>query len=368
MRGAALHRRLSVRLIVSHVFVAVVVAVTMFVVMRLMAPGLFEEHLGFGRGQGPGQGRGRLLLEAFRAAVDQANIVGALAGVIAAGAVGAFAAYRLLGPLRRIGAATERISAGHYDETVAPPSEVELAILAESVNRLGGELDRVESTRIRMLGEVAHEMRTPLQIIDGHVEGMIDGVLPTNADNLAVIGAETRRLRRLSDDLSSLSRASEHRFDLHPVAHDLGAVARAAAERLLPQAQAAGVDLVIATPATPAEFDADRLDQVVTNLVRNAITATPEGGRVTVATIGASSGKGNAQVTVQDTGEGLEPENVERIFERFYRVPGRRGPAGGSGIGLSIAREMMRAHGGDLTASSPGLGHGSTLTATLPVG
>lgn len=368
---ARLHRRLSVRLIASHAFVAVIGAVTAFVVVRLAAPGLFEEHLGLGGGQGDGrgQGRGRLLREAFRAAVDQANLIGAIVGILAAAAFGAFAAHRLLRSLRRIGIATERISAGRYDERVSLPNEVELASLAESVNRLGGELDRVEATRIRLLGEVAHEMRTPLQIIDGHVEGMIDGVLPTDAENLAVIGAETRRLRRLSDDLSALSRASERRFDLAPTPHDLGEVAAAAAERLRPQAQAAGVQLRIATPPTLATFDADRLDQVVTNLVRNAVRATPEHGRVTVTTRCTGTGRrgDNALVVVEDTGEGLAAENVERIFERFYRVPGRRGPAGGSGIGLSIAREIMRAHGGDLTASSPGPGRGSRFEATLPV-
>lgn len=386
MTRVGLHRRLSVRLIASHVLVAVISAVTVYAVVRLTAPGLFVERLGLGGGQGRGQGQGRLLREAFRVAVDQANLIGGITGVIAAGVVGAFAAYRLLGPLRRIGAATERISGGHYDETIALPSEVELAGLAESVNRLGGELSRIEGSRVRLIGEVAHEMRTPLTIIDGHIEGMIDGVLPTSADNLAVIGAETRRLRRLSDDLSSLSRAAEHRFDLSPQPHDLGAVAATAAQRLLPAAHDAGVELHITTTPTPAVFDEDRIDQVITNLVRNAIRATPEGGHVTVSTGTAHSGTAssggahggtassdarhmrteNVQVSVQDTGEGLAPENVERVFERFYRVPGRRGPSGGSGIGLTIAREMVRAHGGELTASSAGLGRGSQFVAVLP--
>ena len=391
--------RLSVRLIASHVLVAIVSAVAVVVVVRLAAPALFDETLrqgggfghamgadgmgadgsgsfgqgqgqgqGLGRGLGQGQGQARALREAFASAVDRSNLIGGVVGILTGGAVGAFAAYRLLGPLRRIGAATRRIAAGDYDERVEPPGERELGALAHDVNRLGGELARTESTRVRLLGEVAHEMRTPLTVIDGYTGGMSEGVLPLSQENLAVIAGETRRLRRLADDLSALSRSAEHRFDLDPQAHDLREVVAEATGRLAPLADEAGVALEFPAGApVAAVVDDARIAQVVGNLVRNAIRATPAGGNVTVR-VDPAEGRGPL-VTVTDSGVGLAPDDVARVFERFYRVAGApQGRDAGSGIGLTIARDIMRAHGGDLTASSPGLGRGATFVATLPPG
>lgn len=288
--------------------------------------------------------------------------------MLAAGAVGAFAAYRLLGPLRRIGAATQRIAAGHYDERVEPTNERELSALGDDVNRLGSALARTEATRVRLLGEVAHEMRTPLTVIEGYAAGMREGLMPLNGENLEVITGEAGRLRRLADDLSALSRSAEHRFDLDPRPHELGAVVARAAERLRPQAQEAGVELVLDLAGTPttAVVDDARIEQLMTNLIRNALRATAPGGRVTVSVAPRPEGAGSS-VSVCDTGVGLSPDDVERVFERFYRVEGTpAGRDGGSGIGLTIARDIVRAHGGDLVASSPGLGLGATFVATLP--
>ncbi len=365
--------RLSVRLIASHVLVAVVGAATAFIVVRLVAPALFDESLRHGQGMGwgvggPGQGMAQQLREAFASAVDRANLIAALAAVLSAGAVGAFAADRLLGPLRRIGAATRRIAAGHYDERVGPMNERELSALADDVNRLGSALARTEAARVRLLGEVAHEMRTPLTVIEGYAAGMRDGMMPLSGENLEVITGETGRLRRLADDLSALSRSAEHRFELVPRPHELGAVVARASERLRPQAREAGVELVLDLPGTPAPAVVDdaRIAQLMTNLIRNALRATPPGGRVTVSVAPLPEG-GGTSVSVCDTGVGLAPDDVERVFERFYRVEGTMpGRDGGSGIGLTIARDIARAHGGDLVASSAGLGLGATFVATLP--
>jgi len=366
--------RLSIRLVLSHLLVAVVGLLATFVVVRQLAPTLFDRMQtgpmgpGMGGGLGPGSGQQGALRQQFADAVDQALVVGALVGAAAAGIIGAFAAYRLVRPLGTVRAATREMARGRYAVPVPLPHERELAELAVDVNTLGQALAETESRRVRLMGEVAHEMRTPLTVIEGYVEGMIDGVMPTTSTELGQVGAEVQRLKRLSEDLSSLSRAEEGRVALHLDAVDLGEVAAAAAERLRPQAADAGLSLVLerGPEALVVRADADRVAQVVTNLVGNALRATPEGGTVAVSWSAEGS---TAVLRVADTGEGLAPEDLDRVFERFYRVPGRRtlGQDSGSGIGLTIARGIMRAHGGELSATSPGKGQGAVFTATLPL-
>ena len=374
--------RLVVRLVVSHLLVAAVGAAATFLLVRLLAPQALDRSMRGPRGQGgpggpggPGStgsegAPGQLLREQFTAAVDSALIVGVGVGALAAAAIGALIAYRLARPLERLSAATHEMASGHVDVAVPAPGTRELNDLAEGVRSLGASVRETEQRRVRLLGEVAHEMRTPLTVVDGYVEGMIDGVLPADDATLALLSGEMRRLRRLADDLSSLSRAEEGRLAMTIRPVDVAEVVRQAAERLRPQVEDAGVKMEVAVPdqPMPGEVDADRIAQVITNLVGNALRATPAGGRVRLSL----DHEGGQLVTrVHDTGEGLNPQDLERVFERFYRVPDRRRPQQGSGdegsgIGLTVSRRIAAAHGGTLTASSPGRGEGSTFTLTLP--
>jgi signal transduction histidine kinase len=364
--------RLVVRLVLSHVAVAVIGVVATVVVVRALAPGLFDQQIqGGGRGPQGGSGPSRMLREQFAAAVDTSLMVGVVVGAVCAAAIGAYAAYRLTRPLTVLGDVTRTMAAGRYDAEVPQPGTKELDDLAESVRSLGTSLAETESRRIRLLGEIAHEMRTPLTVVDGYVEGMIDGVLPSDDATLSLLSSEMRRLRRLADDLSSLSRAEEGRLDLAVRPADVREIVRQTAERLRPQADDADVVLDLALdPDAPvhSHVDPDRIAQVLTNLIGNALRATAPGGRVTVS---LHTDRTRVVVVVADTGEGLAPADLERVFERFYRVPGRRrieaGSGGeGSGIGLTISRRIAEAHGGTLTATSAGRGHGSTFTLVLP--
>ncbi|MCA0251159.1 MAG: HAMP domain-containing histidine kinase [Actinobacteria bacterium] len=363
--------RLSIRLLISHLLVAILGAAATFLIVRQLAPALFDETLrraqvGGPRGPGQGMGANAGLREQFATAVDQALLIGALVGAGVAAIFGILAAWRFIRPLGQLRTATRRIADGNYDTTVAVPAEVELADLAHDVNSLGHTLAETEARRLQLLGEVAHEMRTPLTVIDGYVEGMIDNVLPMDNTSLGHVGEESRRLRRLADDLSALSRAEENRLQLSLVHTDVSLVVTAAAERLRPQVEDAGLVLRIdCDEPLWAIVDGDRIGQVVTNLVGNAIRATPPGGSLTVT---CTRNGGEIQFSVADTGEGLAAEDLTRIFERFYRVPGRAStlPESGTGIGLTISRGIIRAHGGQLTAASPGRGLGATFTASLP--
>ncbi|TCN28323.1 histidine kinase [Kribbella orskensis] len=357
--------RLSVRLFVSHLAVAVIGAVTAYAVVRLLAPTLFDSRM---RMMGPrGLGQSGELRSTFVSAVNTSLLVGlALSAAVAATAAG-FAAHRLLGPLRAVRSAARRLAAGHYDEQVAAPREVELAELVHDVNDLAGRLADTEERRVRLISDVAHELRTPLTVIDGYVEGMVDGVFPLSTETLQPVVTELHRLRRLTDDLSALSRTEENRLELRSQVLDLPVLVEQSAERLRPQFDESGVSLTVTGASAPVRVsgDPDRLAQVVTNLLGNALRAAGPGGAVEVRT---GHEHGTAHVRVIDDGEGLARDDLERVFERFYRVRNRRSgdPSGGSGIGLTIARAIARAHGGDITAASAGLGAGAAFTVTLP--
>ncbi len=359
-------KRLSVRLVLSHLAVALVAVITTYAVVRLLAPMLFDQSMRLGQGT-PGQGGAGMgqggLRTTVAAAVDQAVLVGAVVGALAAALLGGVLAWRVTRPLEAVRDAARAIARGNYRTDLPQPTTVELADLSADVAHLGRSLDETETRRVRLLGDVAHEMRTPLTVIDATVEGMIDGVVPTDDEQLAIVTGEVRRLRRLSDDLSSLSRADEGRLDLRPAMTDLGRVVSTAAERLRPQAEDAGLTLSVAAESIMADVDGDRMAQVVTNLVGNAIRATPPAGTVAVRLVRAHD---RAVLTVADSGRGLAAGDLERIFERFYRVDPRQSD-GGSGVGLTIARGIVHAHGGTLNATSSGPGEGACFTADLPL-
>ena len=361
--------RLPTRLFVSYAAVAVIGAAAAYVTVRLLAAQFFDRRMSMMGGMGQGGMAGgpgmTSVRDAFTNALDAASVIALVVGIAASALAAAWATRRLLRPLEAVRAATRRIAAGDYTAEVPAPSEPELAALAGDVSTLAGALADTEARRVRLLGDVAHEMRTPLTCLDGYVEGIIDGVFPADAATLGSVAAELHRLHRLADDLAELSRAAEHRLDLRPVDTDAGGLARQAAARLAPQFEDGGVALVVrADEELPVHADADRVTQVLTNLLGNALVATPPGGEVRIEA--RRSGE-TALLTVTDTGAGLDEVDQERIFERFYRVAGQPRRSGGSGVGLTIAREIIDASGGSIRASSPGLGQGTTLRVTLPL-
>ena len=358
--------RLPVRLLASYLLVVAVGAATAYVTVRLLLPPLFDHQMSRmnGAGMQMGGASGTSPHAALVTALNSALLVAVLASAIVAGAVAAFVTRRILRPLEHVRAATRRIAKGEYAAAIPLPAEPELAALAADVNTLAGSLADTETRRTRLLGDVAHEMRTPITSLDGYVEGLIDGVFTASPDKLHAMSEELRRLHRLADDLATLSRTEEGRLELRQVEADLAAIARDACARLRPQFDDARVALSIraATPV-PVNVDVDRVSQVLTNVLGNALRATPVGGAVTVA---VTADHHWAEVTVTDTGVGLEPTDQSRVFERFYRVADARTRSSGSGVGLTIARGLARAHGGDLRCTSRGLGHGATFTLTLP--
>jgi histidine kinase len=201
--------------------------------------------------------------------------------------------------------------------------------------------------------------------MEGYVEGMLDHVYEPTEEVLTAIAEEAARLQRLAGDLAELSRTEEGMLDLHRQRADLAALTAVCADRLRPQYLDKGIGLEVrAGPPLPVDVDPARITQVLTNLLGNALTYTPPGGHVEVT---PALRENQAVVSVTDTGIGLTTEDLDLVFDRFYRVPGPTRPGGGSGIGLTIARGIARAHGGGVDATSPGPGAGSTFTLTLPI-
>ena len=358
-------RSLAFRLLVANLLVVVIGAAAAFFTARLLGPHLFDDEVhqigmryGWSLGGGPGGGTGSTgqqpasvlddLNDAFSGSLDLALVVGLGAGVAAAAAAAALVSRRMLRPLSRDGSAVRDMAAGAYDTEIPEPADRELAELASDVEALGAALAATEGRRTRLVSDLSHELRTPITSLEGFLEGLEDGVFEPDPGTLTAMREETRRLRRLTDDLSALSRAAEGAFDLRTERMDAGEVARAAARARSASFSAAGVDLVVEDlPALPVAADPDRLAQVFTNLLDNARRHTPQDGTVTVS--GRSAG-GWVEIAVADTGEGIAAADLARVFERFFRVGGEEA-AGGTGIGLTIARGIARAHGGDLTAA-----------------
>jgi histidine kinase len=356
MRGL---RRLDVRLFASYALVVFVGAGTLVATFVLIAPRTFDDRIHSMPGMGGGTGSHDAFVSALRTSLPIAVLV----SVGVAALVSAFVARRFLRPIDDVRRTTRRLAAGEYDQRVPEPVELELAALAADVNALAATLESTERRRAELVSEVAHEMRTPLTTIAGYVEGILDGVFAPSEETLTAIGEETARLERLATDLGSLSRADEG-VELHRVPMDLGELVIEVADRLRPQFDDKGVDLQVQeTAPLGVDADRDRITQVLTNLLGNALTYTPSGGRVDVTFRARDQ---FAEVAVADTGVGITPEDLGRVFDRFYRVRGLSRPAGGSGIGLTIARGIARAHGGDIEATSAGQERGARFTLVLP--
>jgi histidine kinase len=364
-------RHLGAKIFFSYLVVIVVGMVVLFIASQFILPSAFNRHMGgMGMMGGMMQGPSTMpeLFVDFRTSFNEALVYAALAAAIAALALSFLFSRSVVAPVLAMSQATQRIADGRYDERLQVAGSDELAELAIRFNQMAEKLDQVESMRRRLIGDVSHELRTPLTAIQGSMEGLMDGVLPASEETFEQIHAEADRLNRLVDDLQELSRVESHayRLDLRPL--DVPALVQTVTQRLAPQADSKRIalDLELHADLPPVLADEDRAIQVLTNLTGNALQYTPEAGTVIIS---AKPVNDEVQISVRDTGVGIPPEHLSHIFDRFYRVDKSRSrqAGGGSGIGLTIARALVEAHGGRIWVESPGQGQGSTFTFTLPV-
>ncbi len=315
---------------------------------------------------GPGGMMGQYYSD-FHAGLNDALAYAMLAAIAAALTIGFIISRSVVSPLRKIMDATQRIADGHYDERVQVGGDDELSQLASRFNRMAEKLEQVETMRKRLIGDVSHELRTPLTAIKGSMEGLMDGILPANAETYSDIHQEADRLDRLVNDLQELSRVESGASPLEIRPVETSTLTQTVFKRLSPQYVskeiALSLDLEPGLPQVMA--DEDRAVQILTNLLGNALQYTPSNGKVELSVHSHGS---EVWFAVQDSGIGLSVEDQQRIFDRFYRVDKSRSrrTGGGSGVGLTIARALVEAMNGRIWVESPGEGKGSTFTFSLP--
>ena len=262
-------------------------------------------------------------------------------------------------PLRAVMDAADRVAGGDYTTRVEVHGPPPVRALARAFNTMTGRLERQDRQRRDLMADVAHELRTPLTVIQGRVEGLLDGVYPRDDAGLELVLEETRVLSRLIEDLRTLALSQAGALKLEKETADVAALAREVAAVFSSQAVAGGIAIQVSGDAeVPFAIDPIRIREVLSNLISNALRHTPAGGSVTVDV--ARSG-GALSVSVTDTGAGMSAEEAAQAFDRFYKGPGSRG----AGLGLAIAHGLVAAHGGRIdVASEPG--RGTTIAFTLP--
>lgn len=320
--------------------------------------GAFTVRPEAGTGMGPAG-------ESFLARTNQGLLLGAVGGTSAALLFAAFLAGSLTRPLRELTLAAGAIARGDLGSKVRVRSQDEVGDLAASFNHMSEELARTRDLRRQLWADLAHELRTPLSIILGHAEAVRDGVLPPTRETLDLIHDEAARLSRMVEDLRllSLAEAGELRLQKSPTAPR--ALLERAAAAQAPRARQNEIDLRGEAEEGLGEVnvDSDRMAQVLDNLLDNALRHTPRRGTIRLT---AAAGPGGPRFAVIDSGPGIAPEDLARVFERFYRTDSARSrEQGGSGLGLAIARSIVEAHGGKIWAESPA-GGGAVFTFELP--
>ncbi len=288
------------------------------------------------------------------------GVVFALLTTVAFG-LGGMGLRRVAGPLDDLLKAADRVGEGDYSIRVVEKGPRELRSMARAFNAMASRLDQLDERRRNLLADVTHELRTPLTVVQGNLEGMLDGVYPADQTNLRLVLDETHLLSRLVDDLRTLALAESGALKLTREPTDLAMLVNETTESFRAQASTAGVTLAVEVGQDLPWLAVDpaRIRQVLTNLIANALRYTPAGGTVAVR---YTLEDGYASLEVRDTGAGIPPDELPNIFERFYKSPDSKG----MGLGLAIARRLVEAHGGTIRAEST-LGHGSVLRVDIPI-
>ena len=369
-------RHLTARLFVSYLLVILIIVVITGAILAVAAPNAYNRHLGVerqGAGElGKGGGQGSQQAGNFRDAVFEAFFIAVAAGVAVAVIISLLISRSIAAPVKAIAQASRRIAEGHYSERVKAPASDrqkdvdEIGGLGVNFNHMAESLEKTETMRRQLLADVSHELRTPLTTIRGTAEGLMDGVVQPDLETYRVLLAEAERMQHLVEDIQELSRVEAGQYQLQITKFFIKELLNRLEKRFDFQFREAGINLYIPDPGDIEMLaDINRVDQVLQNLVGNALKYTHLGGTVEVR---VSQDETGTHFSVVDNGRGLTHEDLKLVFTRFYRVDTSRArETGGSGIGLTIAKEWVEAHGGEIWAESEGLEKGSTFCFTIPL-
>jgi signal transduction histidine kinase len=299
-------------------------------------------------------------------AIGRFFLWGGLVAVAIAVALTFFLSRRTLAPVKALTSAAKRLGHGDFSQRVQIKDKSELGELARTFNSMAGDLERTEKLRRNMVADVAHELRTPLSNVRGYLEALRDGVIKPDKKTIRSLHEEASLLSRLVDDLQELSLAEAGELKLVRQPEDIGELTRQAVAAVETQEKAKGLSLSVELPdkLPPVNIDSRRIGEVLRNLLENAVAHTSKGSTITVA---AKQQDNWVEINVADTGEGIPAKDLPNIFERFYRVDKSRTRAtGGSGLGLTIAKRLVEAHGGKIEVQSE-VGKGSLFSFTIPI-
>ncbi|MCV7191904.1 sensor histidine kinase [Mycolicibacterium brumae] len=360
---------LTMRLTIAMMTVEVVTSVVTWIIATIAGPRLFWSEL-HQHNDPMTKAIAQHAQEAFAGANLVALSMGLAVAFFASLMVSAFISRRIARSTRRLANTATAIADGRYrTPSVSPGLGPELDSLAIALGRMGRRLDTIEANRRRLLADLAHEARTPLTILDGHLEAIQDGIVEPNEETVELLRVQTARLARLTEDINAISAAEEGQLRLEPELIEVADLLSQAERAVRLAFDDKGVSLIV-TPAPPGVtvcVDTQRMVQVLVNLLQNALRHNGPGGTV-ILSAGRDKRNLTATIAVSDDGEGIAAEHLPHIFERFYRTDTARDrDAGGSGIGLAIAKAMVEAHRGWIRAASPGAGQGATFTVELPV-
>jgi signal transduction histidine kinase len=298
-------------------------------------------------------------------AIGRFFLWGGLVAVAIAVVLAFFLSRLTLTPVKALTSAAKRLGRGDFSQRVQIKNKGEMGELARTFNSMAGDLERAEKLRQNMVADVAHELRTPLSNIQGYLEALRDGVVKPDKEAIRSLYEEASLLSQLVDDLQELSLAEAGELKLVCQAEDIGELIRQAVIAVEAQKRAKEVSLAVELPELPlVNIDSRRIGEVLRNLLENAVAHTGKGDTITVT---ARQLDRLIEISVADTGEGIPAKELPNIFERFYRVDKSRARAtGGSGLGLTIARRLVEAHGGSIDVQSEP-GKGSRFAFTVPV-
>ncbi len=370
---ASIRSHWALKILVAILVVVILTGIIHTAAMNLSIRTTFNRHFGrMGEGMQAMMGgqRGLGLYETFRAAVNDSLVYSALAAFLIAGLASILLSRLITKPVKSLTIASQRIAQGEYHQRI-PDQDIpadELGVLARSFNSMAERLEETEKMRRQLIGNISHELRTPLTAIKGSMEGLIDGVLEANEPTFTQIYRDADRLQRLVEDLQELSRVEASQFSLHRQPLAVADLLQSAVGPLRSRFEKKGVAVELFSEDSLPEIqaDRDRLLQVLQNLLDNALRFTSDGGRVSVS---ANRSGQSIHISVDDNGAGVEAQHLPFIFERFYRADQSRSrvDGAGSGIGLTICKTLVEAHGGSIWAESGGKGKGSRFIFSLPL-
>ena len=375
-----LRTHLAWKMFFSYLIVVFIGVIVLISAASLSVPAAFERHIVSmnaimtnGNMTGNNQQMVSELFSQYKKAVFEAVTYATLASLVAAVLASFFISRQVVTPTLRMMSLSHRIAEGEYEERLSLPGGQqadqidELGQLALSFNQMADKLEKTETMRRELIGDVTHELRTPLTAVKGYLEGLMDGVLPADPETYQQIHSEINRLQRLVNDLQELSRVEAGAFQLQLTPVSPASLIERIQSTLGRQFEDKNIQLEISVESNLPDIlvDKDRVIQVLTNLVGNALHYTPSGGKVYVH---AFREKSVVRFSITDTGIGISAEQMPFIFNRFYRTDKSRTRAsGGSGIGLTITKALVQAHQGKIWAESNGEGKGSTFSFLIPL-